>query len=170
MTSPDEATAMGEGIAPEEEAKPEPVKVEEKPVPEKTEPAEEAIDRTPLRTKKENTEPVETNPDLALLEEQPQPGLQPKPPPTEPHDFEQHDSNGGDWFIQVGAFGNQENAHKLAARLRSAGYPVVLVPLETETSSLLQVRVGGYASRDDGKSVSADLKKDFDVPTVLVSK
>jgi len=72
--------------------------------------------------------------------------------------------------VQVGAFGNHDNALKLAAKLRSSGYPVVLVPRESESGTLMQVRVGGYETRDASKEIAQGLKSEFHVPAVLVTK
>ena len=105
---------------------------------------------------------------LALLETKP--GVKSVPLETAPHDLDIPPAKSGDWFVQVGAFGNHDNALKLAAKLRSAGYPVVLVPRETETGTLMQVRVGGYETKDGGKQIAVELKSDFNVPAVLVSK
>ncbi|MBU1919555.1 SPOR domain-containing protein, partial [bacterium] len=87
--------------------------------------------------------------ELALLEKER--GVKPLPLETIPHDADAYPKKSGDWFVQVGAFGNHDNALRLAATLRSAGYPVVLVPRESESGTLMQVRVGGYETPDAGR-------------------
>ncbi|MDD5087847.1 MAG: SPOR domain-containing protein [bacterium] len=86
--------------------------------------------------------------------------------PTTP---ESHASN-GHWYIQVGAFGNFDNAHRLAKELQQAGFPVKLVLRENPNSKLLQVRVGGYPDRNATEPVKARLKDEFGLPTALVSE
>jgi hypothetical protein len=76
----------------------------------------------------------------------------------------------GKWFIQVGAFGNFDNAHRLATTLQKAGYPIKLVPRDAGTKKLLQVRVGGYEKRGDCDSVADELKSKYQVPAVIISE
>jgi cell division septation protein DedD len=130
-------------------------------------------EQEPVKPESEDKAPVMTEPtmkentDLALLEAKT--GVTPLPVPTTPHDLEKSPVGSGGWFVQVGAFGNHDNAYKLAAKLRSAGYPVILVPRETEGKTLMQVRVGGFDSRERGKEVVTELKSAFNVPAVLVT-
>ena len=95
------------------------------------------------------------------------PRVEPKPPFSEPHD---RPVPNGQWYIQVGAFGNADNAHRLATSLEKAGFPVKLVPRETSKGTLLQVRVGGYKSHDECSPVAEQLKEQFGVPTVIISE
>jgi hypothetical protein len=76
----------------------------------------------------------------------------------------------GKWYIQVGAFGNFDNAHRLATTLQKAGYPIKLVPRDAGTKKLLQVRVGGYENRGDCDPVADELKSKYQVPTVIISE
>lgn len=117
----------------------------------------------------QKTEPeAQPTEDMALLETKP--GVKPLPLETIPHDASALPKRTGDWFVQVGAFGNHDNALRLAATLRSAGYPVILVPRESESGTLMQVRVGGYETKDAGKLVAAELKSAYNIPAVLVNK
>jgi len=83
--------------------------------------------------------------------------------PTKPHDIEA--TAAGIWFIQVGAFGNHDNAHKFAARLRTDGYNVVLVPRD----ALMQVRVGAYDTKETARAAGDKIKAKYDCPAVLVT-
>lgn len=60
---------------------------------------------------------------------------------------------GGSWWVVVGAFGNPENALRLASGLRSQGYPTRL----EEAGSLTRVWVGPYASQNRAQSVANTL-------------
>lgn len=94
--------------------------------------------------------------------------VQPTKESLQPHD-KPVETSAGRWFIQVGAFKNFDNAHKLSTALQQAGYSVKLVPREGDTK-LLQVRVGGYMTRAELTPVMAKIKDQFDVPTVPVSE
>ncbi|MBK6765810.1 MAG: SPOR domain-containing protein [bacterium] len=83
--------------------------------------------------------------------------------PTKPHDVES--VTPGEWYIQVGAFANHDNAHKFAARLRSDGYNVLLIPRD----QLMQVRVGAYKTKEEGRAVGDKIKAKYDCPAVLVT-
>jgi DedD protein len=79
-------------------------------------------------------------------------------------------ASNGSWYIQVGAFANFDNAHRLALSLQTAGYPVKLVPRDSAKGKLLQVRVGGFATRDELEPIAEQLKEKFRVPTFFVSE
>lgn len=67
--------------------------------------------------------------------------------------------------VSVGAFGNMENAARLAETFRSAGYPVLM----GAQGNLNIVLVGPYASEDEARAVAARIRGgDFGVndPTV----
>lgn len=86
-----------------------------------------------------------------------------KSEPTRPHDIDDPAPDG--WYIQVGAFGIHDNAHKIAAKLRSDGYNVFLVPRD----QLLQVRVGAFKTKEEGRAIGDKIKAKYDVPAVLVT-
>jgi hypothetical protein len=90
-------------------------------------------------------------------------------PPPAPVSLDRPVSN-GPWYVQVGAFANFDNAHRLALLLQNAGYPVKLVPRDSAKGKLLQVRVGGYAARTELAPIAEQLKEKFRVPTVFVSE
>lgn len=48
---------------------------------------------------------------------------------------------GGRWYVQVGSFSDIANARDAEGRLRSAGLPTVLSPIETPKGTLYRVRV-----------------------------
>ncbi|MFZ5433400.1 MAG: SPOR domain-containing protein [Calditrichota bacterium] len=79
-------------------------------------------------------------------------------------------ASNGHYYIQVGAFGNFDNAHKLAKDLQKAGFPVKLVMRENPDRKLLQVRVGGYPSKAAAEPIRDRLKKEYELPTVIVTE
>ncbi|MER3460606.1 MAG: hypothetical protein C4303_05550, partial [candidate division GAL15 bacterium] len=54
------------------------------------------------------------------------------------------------WRVQVGAFGNPDNAQRLASRMRDAG----LVASVDELDGLYKVRVGSFATRREAVAVT----------------
>ena len=161
---------------------PQPEPVIEKPV------ASEAVEKSKLESKpatsstldysaaipvKKDTGIVHSSMDAAkslVKAEEPKSEAAPKksavkvnPEPTQPHDIDAPAPDG--WYIQVGAFGIHDNAHKIAAKLRSDGYKVYLVPRE----ELLQVRVGAYQTKEEGRAIGDKIKAKYDVPAVLVT-
>ncbi len=165
------AAAMGVPIAPLEAVK--------------SEPETPAVEPTPATVKVKTepavvTNPVPAIPSTAIAVEQTPPAPIPveriEPLPVakgEPKGEElvPHDKlrpNPGVWFVQVGAFGNQDNARKLAAKLEQAGYGIALVPKTTNGKELLQVRVGGYPDRESCKSAADEIKAKYNLPASLV--
>jgi hypothetical protein len=102
--------------------------------------------------------------------EVPQPAATNVQPPVETAPAKEPAATTGHWYIQVGAFGNFDNAHKLALAIEKAGYSIKLVPRETKTAKLLQVRVGGYPTKAACSPVAEQLKEKFNCPAVVVSE
>ena len=65
----------------------------------------------------------------------------------------------GMWAVQLGSFGNQENAERLAADLRKQGYAAFLSQLSTPTGPLHRVRVGPQKDRASAEEMAARLQK-----------
>lgn len=90
-------------------------------------------------------------------------GVKANPEVTKPHDIDAKSPDG--WYIQVGAFGNHDNARKLATKLHTDGYNTFLVTHE----NLLQVRVGAYDDRVEARTIGDNIKAKYNVPAVLVT-
>ena len=65
----------------------------------------------------------------------------------------------GMWAVQLGSFGNQENAERLAADLRNQGYAAFLSKLATRSGELHRVRVGPQKDRESAEAMAARLQK-----------
>lgn len=186
--APPEAIASIAEPAPPAAPLPEPPEAEALPESQPNAPAAEPAGiAPPAAPARPTAEIMETAADVAPdiespLAEEAAPDAQPEPPPpavrikkVNPPAIEQPQDDvltgDGRWFIQVGAFGNHSNAHRLEDALKKAGYPVKLVPRATATgTTLLQVRVGGYASQEECDSLKGALKANFNVPTVVISE
>lgn len=148
----------------------------EEPVPADPEFVDEEIVVEQVRTAPELVTPPPVEKPAATTEEpkievtspEQKPNVVPVPDPGVPHEIKS--APNGKWYVQVGAFGNRDNADRLAATLRAAGYQVKFIPRETSTATLLQVRVGGYGSEQDARRIAEELKARFDTPSVVISE
>jgi len=109
-------------------------------------------------------EPQEEEPEQEVIR-RPEPSrLPPKPAEEPPQDEpaprdEEPASSTGMWAVQLGSFGNKENAERLAAELRKQGYAAFLSQLSTESGTLHRVRIGPQKDRDSAEQMAARLQK-----------
>jgi DedD protein len=82
----------------------------------------------------------------------------PEPTPREVADPEPS-SETGMWAVQLGSFGNRQNAERLAADLRKQGYAAFLSQLSTSGGSLHRVRIGPQKDRASAEETAARLLK-----------
>jgi DedD protein len=68
-------------------------------------------------------------------------------------------SSTGMWAVQLGSFGNQENADKLAADLKALGFAAFRSQLSTSSGQLHRVRVGPQKDRESAEAVAGALSK-----------
>lgn len=111
-----------------------------------TDPAEilaATADERPVRT--ETTTPTTAEPTALPPAEE-----TPTPPSTATAD-------GQLWAVQLGSFGDQSNAQKLAANLRADGLPAFISQVESGGKTLHRVRIGPHASRAESERVVARL-------------
>jgi DedD protein len=80
---------------------------------------------------------------------------QPPDPPTEPRQATA--SATGMWAVQLGSFGDQQNAERLAAELRAQGFAAFLSKLAAASGDLHRVRIGPQKDREAAEAVAARL-------------
>ena len=68
-------------------------------------------------------------------------------------------SSTGMWAVQLGSFGNKENADKLAADLKKLGFAAFRSQLSTGSGELHRVRVGPQKDRESAEAVAEALAK-----------
>ena len=68
-------------------------------------------------------------------------------------------SSTGMWAVQLGSFGEQANADKLAADLRKQNFTAFLSKLSTSSGELHRVRIGPQKDRESAEAVAAQLLK-----------
>ncbi|HSM30458.1 MAG TPA: SPOR domain-containing protein [Woeseiaceae bacterium] len=90
------------------------------------------------------------------------PDPEPKPEPTKPAaqpPAAAGDSPTGMWAVQLGSFGNQQNAERLAADLRKQGFAAFLSQLSTGSGELHRVRIGPQKDRESAEAMAERLAR-----------
>lgn len=73
----------------------------------------------------------------------------------------------GLWAVQLGSFGNEENAQKLAADLRRQGMLASVSKVEANGNTLHRVRIGPQANRAESEAIVTSLQKKGQVARVV---
>jgi cell division septation protein DedD len=63
------------------------------------------------------------------------------------------------WAVQMGSFSSQENAERLAAKLRKEAYTAFVSQVEKASGPMHRVRVGPQKDRESAASVAAQLAR-----------
>ena len=112
-------------------------------------PPPEAQPQTPtVATQRSASPPPQRDPEPAQVE--PAPATAPVTPAA---------STTGMWAVQMGSFGDQENAEKLAAGLRKQGFAAFLSQLSTSSGKLHRVRIGPQKDRESAEAMAERLQK-----------
>lgn len=92
------------------------------------------------------SEPAEPEPVIAAAETDDEP--KPEAGPAEPS---------GDWAVQLGSFGERENAERLATRVAAVGTEPDVSTTRAAGRTMYRVRVGPHASRELAEAAAASL-------------
>ena len=95
--------------------------------------------------------------------EPPAPIPEPKPEPAQEEPvvaakIVEPASSTGMWAVQLGSFGNPDNAEKLAADLRKQGFAAFLSQLATGSNQLHRVRIGPQKDREGAEAMAVRLQ------------
>jgi DedD protein len=103
---------------------------------------------------------VEPEPQAKVAETTPEPVVA-KPEPEQPAKQmpAAAPSTTGMWAVQLGSFGNKENAERLAADLRKQGFAAFLSQLSTSSGQLHRVRIGPQKDRESAEAMAERLAK-----------
>jgi len=94
-----------------------------------------------------------------------------EPAVTESKPTDSAPAKAGDWAVQVGAFGKEENALALRNRLRKAGYDVYTDRTKGDDGdTIYRVRVGPLASRDKADGVARRILSALDIKGLVVPR
>lgn len=76
----------------------------------------------------------------------------------------------GNWFVQVGSFGQEANATDLRDRLRSAGYTAFVETSTVEGQTKHRVKVGPEMERSSAERQRDRIQTEFDLKGIVVSE
>src|SRR5690606_1061741 len=63
----------------------------------------------------------------------------------------------GDWQVQLGSFGEEENARRLVQRVSTFGYKAAVSTTRSNGRTMYRVRVGPQATREEASAVASSL-------------
>ena len=72
------------------------------------------------------------------------------------------------WMVQLGTFGNHENAFKLRDKLRTKGYDGHTTKLNRDGKILVRVFSGPYADKTKAAAIKKQIDKKFKVTSLVV--
>ncbi|MEM7466020.1 MAG: SPOR domain-containing protein [Pseudomonadota bacterium] len=71
------------------------------------------------------------------------------------------------WVVQVGSFGNKDNAEKLVGKLRGKAYSAFIDEINGE-KTVFKVRIGPLLSKARAEQTADSLKKKLDIDSLVV--
>lgn len=123
------------------------------PEPQVTQTAPEPVpEREPELAPEPITEPEIPPAQTAAPAPVPEPETQAAPTQSAPAAAQQPPAAGG-WVVQIGSFGNRDNAERLAAELRQRQYQSFITRLDSGGTTLHRVRIGPAGSRDEADAL-----------------
>jgi len=90
----------------------------------------------------------------------------PAPKPKTRSSAKSERSSGGTYRVQVGAYGNRDNAERLAEELANRGYSAAVRSSTSGDRTLYRVQLGTFKSRSDVQSLVGHLEDDGYQPAV----
>jgi cell division protein FtsN len=79
-------------------------------------------------------------------------------------------SSGPQYALQVGAYSQQVNAEKQKLFFEDLGYPVEVINKVRDGRSLFVVLVGEYRSTDDARTKGDEIRKKYNINSMVVTK
>lgn len=73
------------------------------------------------------------------------------------------------WIVQLGSFSSEENAQSLKVKLREAGYPAFVEPINKSGQSSYRVRVGPEIKRSDAELLLQQLQDKMKLTGIVVA-
>jgi len=74
------------------------------------------------------------------------------------------------WFVQVGIFGQEENATALQKEIRKQGYPVIITKVPGKNGFLYRVKVGPELSRERAEKMKIKISKTNNIKGMVTSQ
>ncbi len=111
------------------------------------------------KPKAETAKPVVTTPKLELIADSEKSPSTSKPAPS----VNSKPSSNGNWYVQVGAFGNTANAQKLVNQYKQQGYNVRI----QKDKNLNRVQIGPFATKKEAEQIQSKTKTQSINPAVI---
>lgn len=92
-----------------------------------------------------------------------------KPEPAPEKDPQYSKVLKGAWLVQLGSFGNADNAKRLRDKVREQGYDAYIQSVDREGTNLSRVFSGPFASEDDARTAKTKLDKSFSLNSLVTS-
>jgi ethanolamine ammonia-lyase large subunit len=70
----------------------------------------------------------------------------------------------------LGAYRLQTNVDRIATLLGNAGVRFIMVPLAAASDTIMQIRVGGFATESESRAVAALFDSWLDSPTLVIQE
>ena len=99
-----------------------------------------------------------------------EPAPEPAPPAGQTQPATRPPAIAGQFTLQVGAYSTQVNANKQKLFFEDLGYSVEVINKVKDGRSLFSVNVGSYATYDDAKAKSAELKRMYNIDSFVVTR
>jgi DedD protein len=93
----------------------------------------------------------------------------PKPLPIKQLEAEQVASNLERWYIQLGTFGNKNNAIALQKKMSDQGFPVTVKEVTTDKGIMYRVRVGPELDKKRAEKTKLKIDKQNGLKSILSS-
>jgi len=93
----------------------------------------------------------------------------PKPSPSSPSSQPAPAPARGDWVVQLGSFGAEDNAKKLAEKAKVYGYKPEVAGFRASGRAMYRVRVGPYKSRAEADATASALSAHGFKPQVVAA-
>lgn len=78
--------------------------------------------------------------------------------------------DGGIWYVQICAYNNLALAERHAAKLRDHGFTSKIAPLHAKSSTVYQLRVGGYEDKHSASTAALTLKHRYSCDTLVIAE
>jgi len=91
-------------------------------------------------------------------------------PPSAPRAAAPDPEPAGAWVVQLGSFGEEANAERLASRVGTYGYRALVSDLRAGGRVMHRVRVGPHATRDEAEAVASSLSAHGFVAQVVTAQ
>lgn len=114
----------------------------------------------------QQVEPQQVEPQLA--QPQPEPVQQATPEPVE-ETAEYSRSLEGAWVVQLGSFGNADNARRLRDNVRDMGFGAHLQQVERGETTLTRVFSGPFANKADAETAKKALDQEFSLNSLVTT-